>query len=122
MKLLGILLAISGPLAVLASNVLELDESNFDQYVGAGKPPALVELYVIQKMLNWLSLPSSPPLVADTSPPYLQLRAMVVSSRTSWPLRVQSTILAHYSCIYSSQRSLQSKSGYCERLSLGQTR
>jgi len=52
MKLLGIVLAISGPLAVLASNVLELDESNFDQYVGAGKPPALVELYVIQKILN----------------------------------------------------------------------
>jgi hypothetical protein len=50
MKLVGILLAICGPLAVFASNVLELDESNFDQYVGAGKPPALVELYVIQMM------------------------------------------------------------------------
>jgi hypothetical protein len=52
MKLVGILLAICGPLAVFASNVLELDESNFDQYVGAGKPPALVELYVIQKILR----------------------------------------------------------------------
>ena len=53
MKLLGILLAVSGPLAVFASNVLELDESNFDQYVGAGKPPALVELYVTQEIPNW---------------------------------------------------------------------
>jgi hypothetical protein len=53
MKLLGTLLFISSSLAVFASNVLELDESNFDQYVGAGKPPALVELYVIQKILNW---------------------------------------------------------------------
>lgn len=53
MKLLGTLLFISSSLAVFASNVLELDESNFDQYVGAGKPPALVELYVIQNILNW---------------------------------------------------------------------
>jgi len=45
MKLLGVLLFISSSLAVFASNVLELDESNFDQYVGAGKPPALVEFY-----------------------------------------------------------------------------
>ena len=52
MKLLGILLFISSSLAVFASNILELDESNFDQYVGAGKPPALVELYVIQKTPN----------------------------------------------------------------------
>lgn len=53
MKLLGTLLFISSSLAVFASNVLELDESNFDEYVGAGKPPALVELYVIQNILNW---------------------------------------------------------------------
>lgn len=53
MKLLGVLLFISSSLAVFASNVFELDESNFDEYVGAGKPPALVELYVIQKILNW---------------------------------------------------------------------
>lgn len=70
MKLLSILLAISGPLAVLASNVLELDESNFDQYVGAGKPPALVELYVTQKIHHWLfALLISLPLLADTSAP-----------------------------------------------------
>jgi hypothetical protein len=37
--LLGLL-----PLGAWASNVLELDTSNFDNYVGAGKPPALVEL------------------------------------------------------------------------------
>jgi hypothetical protein len=78
MKLLGILIAISGPLAVFASNVLELDETNFDQYVGAGKPPALVELYVNQRIPAFCCLVLLP-LVADTFAPCLQLRAMVVS-------------------------------------------
>ena len=111
MKLLGILLFISSSLTVFASNVLELDESNFDQYVGAGKPPALVELYVIQKIPNWPLLRSSLPLAANTSAAYSQLRAMVVSDQISWPLRVQSILRAHYGYIYSSQRSLQSKFG-----------
>jgi hypothetical protein len=34
------------PLGAWASSVLELDDDSFDQYVGKGKPPALVELYV----------------------------------------------------------------------------
>lgn len=33
------------PLGAWASNVLELDGSNFDNHVGKGKPPALVEFY-----------------------------------------------------------------------------
>lgn len=37
--LLGLL-----PLGAWASNVLELDTDTFDNFVGAGKPPALVEL------------------------------------------------------------------------------
>lgn len=43
MKFSSLLLGLL-PLGAWASNVLELDTSNFDDFVGAGKPPALVEL------------------------------------------------------------------------------
>jgi hypothetical protein len=46
MKLRSVILALLPLGAAWASNVLELDASNFDQHVGPGKPPALVELYV----------------------------------------------------------------------------
>ncbi|KIM24452.1 hypothetical protein M408DRAFT_331804 [Serendipita vermifera MAFF 305830] len=45
MKIRAIIVAFL-PLGVAwASNVLELDSTNFEQHVGAGKPPALVEFY-----------------------------------------------------------------------------
>ncbi|KAG8867474.1 hypothetical protein FRC20_005663 [Serendipita sp. 405] len=40
---ISLLFAALLPLGAWASNVLELTESDFDQHVGAGKPPALVE-------------------------------------------------------------------------------
>jgi len=46
MKLRSVILFFLPLGAAWASNVLELDSSNFDKYVGPGKPPALVELYV----------------------------------------------------------------------------
>jgi hypothetical protein len=46
MKLRSVILALLPIGAAWASNVLELDASNFDEHVGAGKPSALVELYV----------------------------------------------------------------------------
>jgi hypothetical protein len=46
MKLRSVILALLPIGAAWASNVLELDATNFDQHVGPGKPPALVELYV----------------------------------------------------------------------------
>jgi len=50
MKLRSVILALLPIGAAWASNVLELDASNFDQHVGAGKPPALVELYVYSSL------------------------------------------------------------------------
>ncbi|KAG8861780.1 hypothetical protein FRB91_000023 [Serendipita sp. 411] len=46
---ISLLFAALLPLGAWASNVLELTESDFDQHVGAGKPPALVELLGLSK-------------------------------------------------------------------------
>jgi hypothetical protein len=44
MKVRSVILAVLPIGAAWASNVLELDATNFSQHVGPGKPPALVEL------------------------------------------------------------------------------
>ncbi|KAG9019924.1 hypothetical protein FS842_007738, partial [Serendipita sp. 407] len=47
---ISLLFAALLPLGAWASNVLELTESDFDQHVGAGKPPALVEFIVFPSL------------------------------------------------------------------------